>query len=185
MHKAELLLESLQRVRPNIALGLSPSVSALSRIGNPHMNLRVVHVAGTNGKGSVCAMLASALHCAGYKVGIYNSPHLLNWSDSVNILARQEDQVDAGRNVENWHDSVVDVAKNCEDLSLTAFEVATAAMWLHFDRSRVDVAVVEAGVGGRLDATNVCPSVEASLITSVALDHQARSPSWRASFSSV
>ena len=96
------------------------------------MNLRVVHVAGTNGKGSVCMMLANALNCAGFKVGIYNSPHLLRWSDSVNLLGGKD--VDAERNVENWHASVVDVARVCEDLSLTAFEVATAAMWLHFNR---------------------------------------------------
>ena len=172
MHKAEILLESLQRVRPNIALGLNVSISALKRIGNPHEQVKIVHIAGTNGKGSVCAMIASILRNAGYKVGTYTSPHLLRWSDAVNILAKPGEYEDVRANAEHWHQSVLEVSEACESMTLTAFEAATAAMWLHFARSRVDIAIIEAGVGGRLDATNVCPTVEASVITSVALDHQ-------------
>ena len=151
-------------------------MEALKRVGNPHEKLKVVHVAGTNGKGSVCTMVANVLKNAGYKVGTYTSPHLLRWSDSVRIWENANCPVEQNKNIENWLDSVLDVVQECnaksESVSLTAFEAATAAMWLHFARSGVEIAVVEAGVGGRLDATNVCPTAEASLITSVALDHQ-------------
>ena len=175
MHKAELLLESLQKVRPNIALGLNASLSALNRIGNPHERVKIVHIAGTNGKGSVCAMIANILRSAGYNVGTYTSPHLLRWSDSVSILTKRDDLEETRKNAERWHESVLEVSEACGSLTLTAFEAATAAMWLHFARSNVDIAVIEAGVGGRLDATNVCPTAEASVITSVALDHQVMS----------
>ena len=177
MHKAERLLEALQKVRPKIALGLQSSLSALDMIGNPHHKLKVVHVAGTNGKGSICAMIASVYRKAGYKVGTYNSPHLLRWSESISTLDWQSALIHPEKSVQSiddWHKCVLDVAEKSERIGLTAFEMATAAMWLHFVRSDVDIVIVEAGVGGRQDATNVCPSCEASIISSVDMDHQVK-----------
>ncbi|MBK8480289.1 MAG: bifunctional folylpolyglutamate synthase/dihydrofolate synthase [Proteobacteria bacterium] len=134
---------------------------ALAALGDPQRSLRCVHVAGTNGKGSTAAMLAWALQLAGHRVGLYTSPHLSRFSermriDGVEIAAPQLLRL-------------LDRVQGC-GLELTFFETLTAIALLWFAEQRVAVAVVEAGLGGRLDATNVVQP-EVSVITSIALDH--------------
>jgi len=125
----------------------------------------VIHVAGTNGKGSVCAFLLSILQAAGYRVGRYTSPHLIDWRERITINGEwisDRDLLEALQQVES--------AINPE-FPPTQFEVITAAMWWYFAAQKVDIAILETGLGGRLDATNVCDRPLVSVITSIGLDH--------------
>jgi dihydrofolate synthase/folylpolyglutamate synthase len=165
----EAFLAELEAARPEIDLGLDKSRQLLARVGNPQRKMRVVHVAGTNGKGSVCAMIAAALRAAGKRVGVYNSPHLVHWSESVTI--------DDEPNLDAWRASMRDIQRALGGVEharskYTAFEASCAAMWLQLASAQVDYAVVEAGVGGMRDATNVCDAVSAAVLTTVGLDHQ-------------
>ncbi|HMF15149.1 MAG TPA: folylpolyglutamate synthase/dihydrofolate synthase family protein [Gemmataceae bacterium] len=137
----------------------------LRQLGDPHDRLRIVHVASSKGKGSTSAMLASILRQAGYRSGLFTSPHLVRVEERVQVdgapVSRQELAAlldDVRRAVE---------AGNLEP---TFFEVATAVGFSHFVRRRADIAVIEVGLGGRLDSTNVCHPV-ASVITSISFDH--------------
>ncbi|HLI33757.1 MAG TPA: folylpolyglutamate synthase/dihydrofolate synthase family protein [Terriglobia bacterium] len=144
----------------------------LAGLGQPHLRYPTAIVAGTNGKGSTCAMLASILHCAGIRAGLYTSPHLVRVNERIQV-GRQEIADEA------FADSFTDVAKAVEQLlhqkalpqRPSFFEFLTATAFLHFAREQVDFAVLEVGMGGRLDATNVTePRV--AIITNVELDHQ-------------
>lgn len=144
----------------------------LERLGNPHERLRIVHVAGSKGKGSTSAMLANCLRQAGYRTGLFTSPHLCSVEERIQVdgvpitaheLAPLMDDVRAG--VE-----AVDAHKESDSEGVTFFEVATALGFLHFVRRRAQVAVVEVGLGGRFDSTNVCTPL-ISIITSISYDH--------------
>ena len=132
-------------------------------IGNPQLQFPAVHVAGTNGKGSTCRMLASAFHTAGYRVGTYTSPHILDFKERFQI----NDNLISGEELASFFDEYV---QQIEQYKLTYFEISTAIAFWWFARSNVDIAVLETGLGGRLDATNVVQS-KVSVITSVSLDH--------------
>ncbi|MCS6814341.1 MAG: bifunctional folylpolyglutamate synthase/dihydrofolate synthase [Cyanobacteria bacterium] len=149
-----------------IKLGLARVKRLLADLGNPHQQVPIIHVAGTNGKGSVCAYLSSILIAAGYRVGRYTSPHLVSWCERicVNNTAIAPEQFLA---VLHQIKSVV----MSEDDPPSQFEMVTAAAWLYFVHQGVDVAVVEVGLGGRLDATNVCDRPLVSVITSISRDH--------------
>lgn len=155
-----------------VRLGLDRIRSFLTAIGEPHRAYPVVHVAGTNGKGSVCAMVTRALVRAGYRVGTTISPHVEEINERVQIdgvpvddatLTEVLDAVDRAR--WEWARSA-----DVDGVPLTYFEFVTAAAFLCFAQQRVDVAVVEVGMGGRLDATNVVQPVVCA-IPSVGLDH--------------
>ena len=155
--------------RFGVDLGLDRVETLLAAMDNPHKQVPIVHVAGTNGKGSVCAYLASVLSAAGYKTGRYTSPHLMNWTERICI-----DGVPI-----SWESlaSELQEAKNAiaPDASIpTQFEVFTAAAWQYFAAQKVDVAVIEVGLGGRLDATNVCDQPLATVIVSIGRDHWQR-----------
>jgi len=157
------ILQPLQRF--GVHLGLERIEQLLSSLGNPHHNVPIIHVAGTNGKGSVCAYLSSILTQAGYKVGRYTSPHLVDWNERI-CLNEQPISVEA---LQSLLIQVIN-AINPTTESPTQFEVITAAAWLYFAQSKVDIAVVEVGLGGRLDATNICcPLV--TVITSISREH--------------
>ncbi len=150
--------------------GLERMERALSALGRPERSLRVLHVAGTNGKGSTCAMAAEALRCAGHRVGLYTSPHLTRFHERVQVDGRPVEEgrlaalVEEVRRACPWHDS------GGEGERLTYFEFATLLGLLHLARERVDAAVVEVGLGGRFDATNaVAPLVTA--VSRIGLDH--------------
>ncbi|BBC25823.1 bifunctional folylpolyglutamate synthase/dihydrofolate synthase [Pseudanabaena sp. ABRG5-3] len=159
----EAYLDSFDKF--GIHLGLERIQQLLDALGNPHQQIPVIHVAGTNGKGSVCAFLLSILQAAGYRVGRYTSPHLIDWRERITINGEwisDRDLLEALQQVES--------AINPE-FPPTQFEVITAAMWWYFATQKVDIAILETGLGGRLDATNVCDRPLVSVITSIGLDH--------------
>jgi len=145
-------------------LGLERMEQVTAALGHPERTFEVVHVGGTNGKGSVCAFVASMTQAAGRRVGLYTSPHLVRLAERVQIGgAPLEDEVLA-----ELIDGVLD-----RDPELTFFEVMTLVAFLAFREAKVDLAVVEVGLGGRLDATNVVPPPRVASITRVAFDHMA------------
>ncbi|AFZ15428.1 FolC bifunctional protein [Crinalium epipsammum PCC 9333] len=149
-----------------VHLGLERIQRLLSDLGNPHHSVPVIHVAGTNGKGSVCAYLSAVLTEAGYRVGRYTSPHLVSWNERI-CLNEQPISEDALQELLLQ----VTAAINPDTETPTQFEVITAAAWLYFAQQQVDIAVVEVGLGGRLDATNVCDRPLVSIITSISREH--------------
>ncbi|RMF88330.1 MAG: bifunctional folylpolyglutamate synthase/dihydrofolate synthase [Nitrospinota bacterium] len=150
--------------------GLLEFMKFLDHLGNPHQQLRSILVAGTKGKGSTAAMLASMLHAAGLKVGLYTSPHLCSIRERIQVNGRHIEEADFARLVSQLR-AVYDAHGRPEVKRFrTFFELLTALAFLHFVQERVDLAVLEVGLGGRLDATNVVvPAV--SILTSISLDH--------------
>jgi dihydrofolate synthase / folylpolyglutamate synthase len=146
-------------------LGLERIQGLLDRLGNPQEKFRSIHIAGTNGKGSTAAMLAAILKEAGHKTGLYTSPHLEDFCERVRVEQNQISPDEVLRHARH--------IREIEDDPLSFFELATAIGFLHFAESGVDVAVVETGLGGRLDATNVLTPV-LSVITSIGKDHTAQ-----------
>jgi dihydrofolate synthase / folylpolyglutamate synthase len=155
--------------RFGICLGLERIQQLLADLGNPQQQVPIVHVAGTNGKGSVCAYLSAVLKAAGYRVGRFISPHLLNWNERICINDQPISNLDLGRSLLKVQ-SVIQT----EQPSPTQFELITAAAWWYFAEQSVEIAVVEVGLGGRLDATNVCDRPLVSVITSLSRDHWQR-----------
>jgi dihydrofolate synthase/folylpolyglutamate synthase len=148
----------------------SPSFSAilkcLERLGNPHRGLRAVHVAGTNGKGSVCALTAAALTASGAKTGMFTSPHLLDIRERIMVDGEMISRAEFAQAVANTLAAEPGVPEK-----LTFFEILTCAAFLHFKRRGVDAAVMETGIGGRLDVTNILENPALCIITSISLDH--------------
>ncbi len=137
----------------------------LRHMGNPHLQLKCVHIAGTNGKGSSSHMIASVLQAAGYKTGLYTSPHLKNFTERIRINGIEIPEKEVVEFVGNYHDLM-------ETLKPSFFEMTTALAFYHFASEAVDYAVIEVGLGGRLDCTNVITPL-VSLITNISFDHMA------------
>jgi dihydrofolate synthase/folylpolyglutamate synthase len=148
-------------------LGLERITALLDRLGNPEQRLPpVLHVAGTNGKGSTCAFLRAAIEAAGFSAHVYTSPHLVRFNERIRIAGTLiEDAALAG-----LLEEALDAAG---DLGASFFEVTTAAAFMAFSRTRADACIVEVGLGGRLDATNVIPKPVACGIAALGIDHQA------------
>ena len=145
--------------------GLERITAFCKHLGNPQRNYFTIHVAGTNGKGSVSHMLASVLQQAGYRTGLYTSPHLRDFRERILV----DGEMIPKQKVVNFVDKHYDCMK---ELGLSFFEMSTALAFDYFDQSDVEVAVIETGLGGRLDATNlIIPIV--SVITNIGLDHMA------------
>ena len=161
------LLKPFQRFGVN--LGLERIKRLLANLGNPQEQVPIIHVAGTNGKGSVCAYLASILTEAGYRVGRYTSPHLVDWTERINLNGQPIPSSDLYQILQDIQQAI-----SPGEESPTQFEVITAAAWLYFARSQVDIAVIEVGLGGRLDATNVKDRSLVSVITSLSREHWQR-----------
>ena len=164
--------EYLSSLGPNgIRLGLHRMERALDDLGRPERHLRVLLVAGTNGKGSTCVMATSALRAAGYRVGLYTSPHLHHFSERIQVDGRPvsdeelADLVEAVRRACRWQDDPANKDR------LTYFELATLLGLLCFARHEVDVAVIETGLGGGLDATAVLRPCAMGM-TRIGLDHR-------------
>lgn len=170
---AQAVEEKLQSyARFGVDLGLDRIEHLLNSLGNPHHQVPIVHVAGTNGKGSVCAYLAAVLTAAGYRTGRYTSPHLVNWTERICIDAQPISWQDLQKSL-----AIVESAIDAEHDSQptpTQFEAITAAAWQYFADQKVDIAIVEVGLGGRLDATNVCKQPLATVIVSIGRDHWQR-----------
>src|SRR4051795_6263083 len=140
----------------------------LKRLGNPHEKFRSVHVAGTKGKGSTCAMIASMLQANGYKVAVYSSPHLNDVRERIQINGEMISHADFARLVKQIEPLVTRSRP-----TPTYFDVLTAIAFAYFTEQKVDIAVIETGLGGRLDSTNVVKP-EVTAITSISKDHMAQ-----------
>ncbi len=143
--------------------GLDNTIRLMNALNNPHTRYRTIHIAGTNGKGSVSHMLAAVLQQAGYKVGLYTSPHLVDFGERIRVDGKMIDQ-----------QYVIDFVQNHQDLfskiEPSFFEATMAMAFNYFADCEVDVAVIEVGLGGRLDSTNIIQP-ELSVITNISFDH--------------
>lgn len=149
-----------------IDLGLTRILKVLEMFNNPQDKLKCIHVAGTNGKGSVCAMLESILKEAGYKTGLYTSPHIWEYTERIKFNGTDIPQ--------NKFAYYTDLVCSKSDIFLTEFEILTVIMFLYFADKGADVVILETGLGGRLDATNVIKKNLCSVITQIDLDHTER-----------
>lgn len=149
-----------------IKLGLETMRELTARLGMPQCRYRTIHIAGTNGKGSTAAMAAAILQAAGYRVGLYTSPHLVEFRERIRVNGEMIPESRVAQLTEQLQ------ALYQSELSPTFFEATTGMAFQHFADSEVDVAVLEVGLGGRFDATNVVTPI-ACAITTIALDHQA------------
>jgi len=152
-----------------IKLGLERITHICKQLGNPQKNYKVIHVGGTNGKGSVCRFLQSILTLSGYKVGVYTSPHLRRFSERFVIDNKEISENDVVLLVEKVKTIVEEMIK--DDNTPTFFEIVTAMAFQYFSDKNVDFAVAEVGLGGRYDATNIVDPI-VTVITNVSLEHQ-------------
>ncbi|MDA0939093.1 MAG: bifunctional folylpolyglutamate synthase/dihydrofolate synthase [Proteobacteria bacterium] len=155
----------IPRYDKNINLGLDRIKELLNKLGNPHLKIPpVIHVAGTNGKGSTIAFLTSILQSAGYKIHRYTSPHLVRFNERIIIS-------DTEITDNELYAIIEEVRYAAKDMDLTFFEGTTAAAFLAFSKKSADISLIEVGLGGRLDATNVIKNPILSIITPVSMDH--------------
>ena len=152
-----------------INLGLERISAILDLLGNPQEKLKCIHVAGTNGKGSVCTIIATILSNAGMKAGLYTSPHIFDYTERIKINGHDISKDDFAKYVFE----VCNLADK-NKIHLTEFEILTAVMFKYFADNNVDIVVLETGLGGRFDATNVIKSNLCSIITHIDLDHTER-----------
>lgn len=140
----------------------------MNRLGNPHLETKYVHVAGTNGKGSTCAMLASVLQQAGYKTGLFTSPHILHFGERMQINGVPIDHEELAEITELVRPHAEAMAEPVNE-----FELITAIGFTYFARQHCDIVVLEVGLGGEFDATNIIPVPECAVIMNIGLDHTA------------
>lgn len=162
--------ETQRRPRDAVNYDLRRVEELLARLGDPHHRVRSVHIAGSKGKGSTAAMIASALISAGYNTGLYISPHLLVFNERVRVNNRLITDGEVCELVDMLKPEIEAVNRKATYGRLTTFEVITALGFTYFARKGCDINVVEVGLGGRLDATNVI-TPEVSIITSISLEH--------------
>jgi len=153
-----------------IKLGLKNINYLLYLLGEPHKKLKIIHVAGTNGKGSTSSLISSILQSDGHKVGLYTSPHLVNFTERIKINHKSIDRKKVSELLERIKPSIEKVANTPSFGHPTFFEVITSMAFLYFFKEQVDFLVLEVGLGGRLDATNVCEPL-ISVITHLDYDH--------------
>lgn len=149
-----------------VKLGLSNIMRMMELLGNPHEDLKTIHIGGTNGKGSTASIVASILRMSGYRVGLYTSPHLIDFRERIKVDGVNIDEKDVT-------DIVREIRKIAGKAQLkpTFFELTTAMAFYYFSKMKTDFAVIEVGMGGRFDATNVINPL-VSVITNVDLDHK-------------
>ncbi|MEI6149251.1 MAG: folylpolyglutamate synthase/dihydrofolate synthase family protein [bacterium] len=173
MNNLDSALERLYALRTfGIKPGLDVEIALLERLGNPQASFAAIHVAGTNGKGSVCAMLDAVLRTTGLTVGLYTSPHLVRFNERIRVNGVPISDVELAELFEAMEGHAEAVKRGAEGREVTFFEFTTALAFEYFRRRQVQVAVVEVGMGGRLDATNVVWPV-ISVITRIGLEHTA------------
>lgn len=143
--------------------GLENTLRLMAHVGNPHEHLRAVHVAGTNGKGSTSHLIAAVLQAAGYKVGLFTSPHLISLTERIRINGQPIPETEVADFIEQNRAFL-------DELQPSFFETMTALAFAYFVKEQVDIAVVEVGLGGRLDSTNVLTPM-LSVITNIGYDH--------------
>ena len=143
--------------------GLGTAIALDNWLGNPHRAYRCIHVAGTNGKGSVANLIAATLQASGYKVGLFTSPHLVDFRERIRVNGEMIAKRSVSRFVERWQSSGLD----CQP---SFFELTTALAFEYFKKQKVDFAVIEVGLGGRLDSSNIITPI-LSVITNISIDH--------------
>ena len=163
--KAVELLTSKGRFR--IELGLERIEKILKLLGNPENDFKIIHIAGTNGKGSVCALTAKILECEGFKTALYTSPHLIDYTERIKINSEDISKEDFAK----YLNLVVELADK-NSIELTEFEILTAVAFKYFSDNKIDYALIETGLGGRFDATNSAKNKILSVITSISIDHK-------------
>lgn len=163
MEYREILQYLLKLELFGMKLGLEKITRLLSSLGDPHKSFRSIHIAGTNGKGSTSAILESIISASGFRVGLYTSPHLVDFRERIRINGRLIDQ----KYITDFFNSNQALF---ESLNPTFFEAVTALAFCYFRDEKVDLAIIETGLGGRLDATNVITPI-VSVITNVELEH--------------
>jgi len=165
--------ESLRYIHSLLRFGVVPGLerieALLSILGDPQNQLKFVHVAGTNGKGSVCNMSANILQDAGYKTGLFTSPYVIDFCERIQIDGKMIDHNELARLVTAVRPMVEELSRR--DLQPTEFEVITAIAIKYFAMQKCDVVVLETGLGGRLDSTNIISTPLISIITCISLDH--------------
>ncbi len=158
------ILDSLYLLnRRGIKLGLNHIEKFLHYLNNPQTRFKIIHVAGTNGKGSTCAYIESILRNSGYRVGLYTSPHLIKFNERIkvnNTLIQDEEIVDF----------MINFSSIIQKIKSTFFETTTAMALYHFGKNNIDYAIIETGLGGRLDATNIVDPI-LTVITPISMDH--------------
>lgn len=142
---------------------LTNTIRLCEALGNPHTQFKSIHVAGTNGKGSTSHMLASVLQASGYQVGLYTSPHLKSFTERIRINGQEVDESFVVNFVEDNQDLI-------QEIQPSFFEMTVAMAFQYFAQQKVDIAVIEVGLGGRLDSTNII-TPEVSVITNIGFDH--------------
>ncbi len=162
--------EKVPRPRDAALYDLRRVEELLARLGNPHLTAKTVHVAGTNGKGSTAAMIASALTASGYTTGLNTSPHLSDFRERIRVDGKLISEEELIGLVEKIKPEVEAVNREATYGQLTTFEIITTLSFAHFKQKDVDFQVVEVGLGGKLDATNVVQP-EVCVITSISFDH--------------
>jgi dihydrofolate synthase/folylpolyglutamate synthase len=165
--------EAIDYINGTQRFGSKPGLERIARLlglmGDPQDALKFVHVAGTNGKGSTCAALACALKAAGYRTGLYISPFVLDFCERIQIDGQKISEADVAAEIGYIKPLVEKVAESFEHP--TEFEIITAAAFDYFKKQSLDVVVLEVGLGGRFDATNIIKSPLAAVVTSISLDH--------------
>lgn len=168
-------IESVNYIHSLLKFGIRPGLNGMDALlrflGNPHKNLKYVHVAGTNGKGSTSTAISNVFVEAGYKVGLYTSPYVTDFLERVQFGNKPIDKSLFAENVEKVKNAVEELEK--ENVVITEFEALTATAFLCFKELNCDVVVLEVGLGGRLDATNIIDTPLVNVVTSLSIDHSA------------
>ncbi len=174
MSREERYLNALEWIHGLGRFGIKPGLQRISKLlemlGNPHHQISFVHIGGSNGKGSTAAMIASILRSAGYRAGLYTSPYLLSFTNRMAVNGDDIEPEELVALVEQVRPQVEEISADPELGQMTEFEVVTALALTYFARREVDLVVLEVGLGGRLDATNVVTPL-LSIITNISLEH--------------
>lgn len=168
-------IEAVEYIHSLLKFGIRPGLNGMDALlhflGNPHRALKCVHVAGTNGKGSTSTAISNILTDAGYKVGLYTSPYVTDFLERVQFCGKPIEKSVFAHNVEKVKNAVEELEK--QDIIITEFEALTASAFLCYKELQCDIVVLEVGLGGRLDATNVISTPLVNVITSLSIDHSA------------
>ncbi len=165
--------QSVEYIHSLLQFGIKPGLERISQLlealGNPQDKIKTIHIAGTNGKGSTSTHLANILTAAGYKTGLYTSPYVLSFCERIQLDGKNISENDLARTVTRVKSEIDKL--NEQGIIITEFEALTATAFLYFYEQGCEWAVIEVGLGGRFDATNVIKKPEAVVITSISLDH--------------
>ena len=166
--------ECIHYLEEEVGFGSVPGLERIQalcdKLGNPEKKLSVIHVAGTNGKGSAVAMLSSILQEAGYRVGTYTSPHLECYNERFLINGQQISDEDFANEITLMKEACAELKEEGQAVP-TLFEIVTGVAFHYFAEQKVDILILEVGLGGKYDATNIVPNPLLSLIMSISIDH--------------